>query len=58
MKFKVGDRVRVCHTSNADNVSVGDCGIIVGIDTGHYAVQFDNRDSVSRHDCDGYCELY
>ena len=56
MKFKVGDRVRVCHTSNADNVSVGDCGIIVGIDTGHYAVRFDNRDSVYRHDCDGYCE--
>ena len=55
MKFKVGDRVRVCHTSNVDSVSVGECGTIVGIDTGHYAVRFDKCNSTGRHNCDGYC---
>ena len=58
MKFNVGDRVRVCYTTEYDNVSVGECGTVVSADqcAAVYGVRFDERDIDLKHSCEGLCE--
>ena len=59
MKFKIGDRVRVCSISEEDNIAIGECGTVVDVDPLFgvtYAVRFDTRDIVGKHDCGGLCK--
>lgn len=55
MRFRVGDKVRYVGKGDADNVKVGEVGIIRGISSnGDYAVDFE--ESGYKHSCDGLCQ--